>query len=182
MLLLPAVQVANTRNVKPKMEEKEIRLNRIGASVENLGTIRFYFLFWGCEYSLQLNIAPGPTPLIISSKDLDVMRFNYQTLYNVVERPEDVYSKKVQMRSYLPFCVFPKYSFLTHTQLQNTHRNLEHPSVEKQMKIIEQADMKYLHNDTRKIIKEIVKHFNPCQFEQGRPRRFLLSVRDPVVE
>lgn len=77
LLLLPAVKVANMRNVEPQMGNSRKRLNGIGISVRSLEITMFHFHFGGFQYSVMLNIFPGPTPLIISQKDLDSMERNY---------------------------------------------------------------------------------------------------------
>lgn len=85
------------------------------------------------------------------------------------------------MRNYVRFLVFAKYSSFTSTQLRIIHRNLRHPSVEKQMRITEQADLEDLPESTRNYLHEFVKYGIPHQLNQGKPKRFLLSVRDPII-
>lgn len=85
------------------------------------------------------------------------------------------------MWNYLSLLVFPKYSFLSTTQLRNLHRNLGHPSVEKQMKIIENADIDCLPEHVQQRLVELVKHCHACQLKQFKPRRFMFSVRGPAV-
>lgn len=74
------------------------------------------------------------------------------------------------MRSNLPHLVFSSYGYFTKEELQTIHRNLGHPSDDKQMKVIESADIADLPADTRKQVQEIVKNCRPCQLKQGRPR------------
>lgn len=109
------------KNIEPKMGNKQTRLNGICNSVGTLGAIRFYFHFGDRKYSVVLNTVTGSTSLIILHKDLDNMGLSYQTFYKVIERHEDRYSKKAEMQNYLPFLVFPKYSFRKSTQLRNIH-------------------------------------------------------------
>lgn len=179
--LLPSARIVNMRNTEPVLGNNPKRLGGIGSVVSTLGTYLFYFHFGGREYSVNLNVVPGPTPLIISHKDLDGMGLNYQTYYKTIDRPEDGYKEKVEMRNYLPFLLFPKYGYLSAAQLQNIHRNLGHPSIEKQMQIIETADLDDVPANTRKELIEIVKYCRACQLKQGKPRRFLFSIRDPIV-
>ena len=61
------------------------------------------------------------------------------------------------------------------------NRNLVHPLVEKQMRVIENVQIDELPKGMRKQMKEIAKHCNACQMKQARPRRFLFSIRDRIV-
>ena len=112
---------------------------------------------------------------------MDNMGINYQSLYKIVERPEDGYREKVEMRRNLPYLVFPCLGFFSDVQLKNMHRNLGHPSVEKHMKIIEQADLKNLDENTRFRLKNLVKHCKICQLTGAKPRRFLFSIKDDIT-
>lgn len=78
--LLPAVCVANMKNVEPKMDDSQKLLKEIGKSLSTVGTILFYFHFGRQEYSVKMNIVPGHTPLRISHKDLDDIGLSYQRL------------------------------------------------------------------------------------------------------
>ncbi len=53
------------------------------------------------------------------------------------------------MRNEPPFLFFPIFSYLARTQLKNNSRNLGHPSVENQMRLIEDAAMEELPSDLR---------------------------------
>lgn len=108
------------------------------------------------EYTLDLRIVPGHTPLIVSHQNLDQMGISYQTLHKTTERPNDGYSERMEMRNYLSFLNFPRYNFLSISQLKTFHRNLSHPSVEKQMRIIESADIEDLPTPMRKDLITLV--------------------------
>lgn len=73
---------------------------------------------------------------------------------------------------------FPNYSYLSAYQLQNIHRKLGHPCVEKKMRNIESADAEDLPVDARKRLGENVKQIYAYYLIQGKPRRFLFLVRD----
>lgn len=88
--------------------------------------------------------------LIISYKDLDSIGQKYQTYYEKIDRLEDGYQEKVDMRNYSPFVRFCKWSSLPETQLQSINRNLGHASVEKQMQIVEKTEFDDLLSDNRK--------------------------------
>lgn len=135
--LLSAVRAANMRNIEPKIGSNQKHLNVTGRSVRASVTVTFYFHFGGRDYSVMLNILPKATPFIISRRDLDSVRLNYQTFYRVIERPDDGHSEEAEMQNYLPFLVFPEYSILASAQRRTIHRNLGHPSVENQMQVIE---------------------------------------------
>lgn len=77
----------------------------------------FCFHFAGKRYSVNLNILPDPTPLIFSLNDLDEMRLVYQTYQKTVDRPEDRFVEKVEMRNFLPLLIFPKYGFFSKVQI-----------------------------------------------------------------
>lgn len=49
------------------------------------------------------------------------------------------------------------------------------------MRLIEDADLEVLQSEVRKTLYDIVKHSKSCQLKQGRPRRFLFSVKDPII-
>ncbi len=130
---------------------------------------------------MRLNIVPEDTPLIISHKDIDAMGLNYQSLYMVVERPEDEYTEAVEMRRNLPHLIFSPYGYFTMDQLRQMYRNFGHPTIEKQMRIIEDAYIGDLPAGTRSMLTKLVKHSRICQLYQGRPGRFLFSINDPLV-
>lgn len=67
------------------------------------------------------------------------------------------------------------------SQLRNIRRNLGYPSVETQIRVIESAELQDVPLDTRKQVFDIVKHCHACQLRQGKPRRFLFSIRDSVA-
>lgn len=69
------------------------------------------------------------------------MGLNYQSLYKMVERPDDGFFELVQVRNNSPYLVFSGSSYFTETHLRDMHRNLRHPSREKQMKVIEDANV-----------------------------------------
>jgi len=85
------------------------------------------------------------------------------------------------MRNGVPYLVFASGSYLSTAQLSAMHRNLGHPSLEKQMKVIEAAEIDDLPPKTRKKLAKLIKFCKPCQLMQGRPRRFLFSIKDPVI-
>lgn len=85
------------------------------------------------------------------------------------------------MQNYLPLLIFSHYSFLSSTQLRNIHRNLGHSSAEKQMWIIEQAELGNLPEDARSQVQRIIKYCKSCQFKNVRPRRFGFSIIDPFI-
>lgn len=78
------------------------------------------------------------------------MQIKYQSLYKVLHRPSDGYTQQVEMRNNLPFLVFHSTGFYTEAQLLTMHRNLGHPSVEKQMKVIENTNFKNIPEGVRK--------------------------------
>lgn len=143
--------------------------------------MQYYFHFGGKEYEIKLYIVPGAVPLIFAHADLDRMGLNYQSLYKILERPEDGFVEPVEMRNGLPFLMFPSCGYLSACQLRTIHRNLGQPSVEKQMKVIEKADIQDLPKGIRKLVKEIVTHCRACQLQQEKPRRFLFSIKDPIT-
>lgn len=75
------------------------------------------------------------------------------------------------MESYLPFIVFPKYRF-SPAQPRNVHRILRHRSVEREMRVIEGAEIVNLPRGSRGQFKEIVKYWHTCQFKRAEPRPF----------
>lgn len=142
--------------------------------------MKFYFRFGGREYSVDLNIVSGATPWTISHEDIESMGRNYQKLYKTIDRPEDSYQQKVEMRNYLPFPMFPENSFLSTGQLKKI-RNLGHPSVKRQIRVIEDANLEGISSEVRKKLYDVVKHCKACPLTQGKPRRFLFSVNDPII-
>ncbi len=169
-------------SVIPTKQEESVRIIRgIGGSVQTLGAIKFWFCFGGRLYSVHVNVIPGDTPFILSHRDLDNMGLNYQSLFKIVERPEDGYVEPVEMRGNLPYLVFTMGGYFTETQLRNMHRNLGHPTLEKQIKVIENAGIMDLSQTTRDALREIIGRCKPCQLLREKPRRFLFSVKDDIT-
>ena len=50
------------------------------------------------------------------------------------------------------------------------------------MQVIEAAQLEDLPKGLRKELKRIVKHCTPCQLKQKKPRRFLYSMHEPIIE
>lgn len=82
----------------------------------------------------------------------------------------------------IPFLTSDATGFFIDVQLRAIHRNLGRPSGEKQMRVIETADIKNLPADTRKKLEFIVKHCRPCRMKKLKPRRFLLSIKNSRTE
>jgi len=119
--------------------------------------------------------------MILSHKDLDRMGLNYQSFWKIIERVTDSYYENVDVRNNLPFLVFETVGFFSSTELRSIHRNLGHPSVEKQMRVIEAAEISDLPSDTRIQLKEIVEHCKACQLNKAKPRRFLFALKDDLI-
>jgi len=79
--------------------------------------------------------------MILSHRDMDKFGWNYQSYYKLIERVKDSYYEEVKMRNNLPFLVFETVGFYSSKQLRAIHRNLGHPSVERQMRVIETAEI-----------------------------------------
>lgn len=54
------------------------------------------------------------------------------------------------MKNNLPFLIFSKYSFLSAAQLRIIHFSLGHPTVKKQMQVIDCADLDVFPSELRK--------------------------------
>lgn len=95
---LPGLLTASVRRNKfQKAPPKNIR--GMGGLTAMIGNVGFYFYFGGLMYRLFVHVAPGKTPFILSHKYVDDFGFNYQSKYNIIERPHpDGYSESVEMR------------------------------------------------------------------------------------
>lgn len=82
------------RNTSPVFGKDQRQVGGIGSTTKTIGTLQFYFHFGEREYAIKFNIVPGPTPQIISHKDLNNLSLNYQTLYKSIDRPDEGYSEK----------------------------------------------------------------------------------------
>lgn len=102
-------------------------------------------------------------------------------LHKSIDRPEDGYSKKEEKEDYLTFIICLKYTFLLSSQPPNKHRNLGHPSMEKQMRQVESAELDELPDNTRQQLLLIVKHCYARRIQRSRPRPFLFSIEEPIV-
>lgn len=91
------------------------------------------------------------------------MGINYQSLLKIIERPADGYAESAEIRNNLPYLVFSAHGYFSDTQLRAMHRNLGHPTVEKQMRTIENAQVEHLSRATRKRLKEIADSCRACQ-------------------
>eukprot|EP00171_Calliarthron_tuberculosum_P022600 IDg22600t1 len=179
--LTRAAQIASTISTAPNYSANPRTIGAVGSFVRTLGELKFAFVFGGRTYNLLLYIVPGNTPLLLSHKDLDSMGLNYQSLHKVVQRPDDGYEEKVQMRNHLPFLLFTTTSYLTENQLRAIHRNLGHPTLDKQMKIIERSNLDDIPKRTREKLEKIVKYCRTCQLSRAKPKRFLFSIRDDIT-
>lgn len=115
--------------------------------------------------------------MIIPCKDLDDLGLNDQTFCKVIERPKDDYTRIFTIHNNLPFSQFTQYTSLSSSQLKNIHRKLGHLHVEKQMKVIEQAEMENLPEFPRREIEKIVKYCSECQCNKTKPTQFLFSIQ-----
>lgn len=170
-------------SARPALFEKCVKTMRGigGITLQTLGTILFWFYFGAELYSVKVYVLPGNTPMILSHRDLDCLGFNYQSFHKIITRMKDGYTESVEMRNNLPFLVFSGAGFFTESQLRTMHRNLGHPSIEKQMQVIENAKVKDLDKCTREKLKIIVDHCKACQLARAKPRRFLFSVKDDTT-
>ena len=180
--LVSAATATSSRPTNMKHIESRSTISGIGgAKVRMIGILPFWFNFGGRSYFVNLFVIPGTSPILLSHKDIDRIGLNYQSLYKVVERPDDGYAEEVEMRNYLPFLKFEVYSYLSSKELLKMHRNLGHPSVERQMKVIELAELHSVPKQTRKKIQELVNSCKACQLGRSKPRRFLFSVKDDIT-
>ena len=173
--------VASVRRTKIMTTDGAREIQGVGSSIKTLGTIMFHFYFGGREYCVKVYVVPGSSPFLLSHRDLDIMGLNYQSLYKVIERPEDGHQERVEMRGNLPHLLFSTYGYFTEVELRNMHRNLGHPSVDKQVKIISDPGIQDLPKSTRQQLIELVKSCSPCQFNKKKPRRFLFSIKDDIT-
>eukprot|EP00171_Calliarthron_tuberculosum_P014672 IDg14672t1 len=179
--LTRAAQMSSVLPTSPNLKAKPRTIGAVGSTVRTKGEMKFSFGFGGRIYKLILYIVPGNTPMLLSHRDMDAMGLNYQSLHKVVQRPEDGYEEEVQMRSNLPFLVFESNSFLTENQLRAMHRNFGHPTLEKQMKLIENAELEYLPRNTRKLLKNLIERCRTCQITKSKQKRFLFSIREDIT-
>ena len=119
--------------------------------------------------------------MLMSHRDMDQFGFNYQSGHKILERMSDSYQAPVEMRNGLPFLLFETVGFFSTSQLRAMHRNLGHPTIEKQMKILETAGVKDLSADTRKVIESLTKQCKHARLKKAKPRRYLFSLRDDVT-
>lgn len=124
-----------------------------------IGTIKFWFYFGGKMYTVMVHVIPGDTPLIFSHRDLDEMGFNYQSKYKIIERPTDGHYEAVEMRRGLHHLVFSRAGFFGEAHLRTMHRNLGHPTLEKQMKVLENANVSDVDGKIQAVLKEIIEHW-----------------------
>lgn len=90
------------------------------------------------------------------------MRLNYQCLFKIVERPSNGYVESIEIRNNLPYLVFSSPGWISAEQLRTLHRNLGHPTVKKQMQVLENAGIGQLSRKVRRKLKEIVEYCKPC--------------------
>ena len=147
--LVDAACIASVRRTQPIYTKARTIVGLGGAKLTTKGTLQFHFVFGGNMYTIKLHIVAGDDPMLMSHADMDRNGFNYQSWYKVLERVKDAYYEPVEMRSGLPFYVFQAVGFFSASQLRAMHRNLGHPSIEKQMKVIESAEIKDLPPDIR---------------------------------
>lgn len=148
--------------------------------VQTLETVLFIFHFGGREYSVDLNIEPGSTPFIISRKALDGTVLKYHRYYKIFDRPEDGFQQKVEMLNYSPLLMFPQLSFLKTTKLQNIQLNIGYPSVEKEMRIVEQVNVTDMLEEAKRELKNIKKIFS-CLPNTSTETTQIFSIKDPLV-
>lgn len=162
----------------PRYDLEKTTIGGIGTSWKTQGQFKFGFIFGHLLYEMDVHILPGISPLLISHKDLDRMGLNYQTHFKTITRVSDGYTEDVTMKGGLPYLRFNHQSLFSEAQLRAMHRNLGHPSVEKQMRVIASAEIEDLPEDTRRKLEKLVQHCHPCQVKRSKPRRFLFSIRD----
>ena len=179
--LVSAARVASVRSTVPEYK-KSATIHGIGGNTTAIkGKMKFHFLFGGELCTILLHIVAGEDPMLLSHADMDMLGLNYQSGYKIVERMSDHYTQDVEMRNGLPFLVFETVGFLSTNKLRAIHRNLGHPSVEKQMKVLETAELEDLPRNTRTELERIVKHCKACQLNKAKPRRFLFALKDGVT-
>lgn len=110
------------------------------------------------------------------------MRPCYQTLQKIFQRLEDGSSSPVELSNYPSILVFPNCSCIPSAQFWNIDQNFGHRSVENQIRIIEKAGLEVVPEDTWRNVQQLVKIYNACQFRQGIPMQFLLSVMHRTIE
>ena len=180
--LVPAAVVASALPTEPNYEAGKRKLNGVGNIVAStIGYMDFPFYWGGILYNCGVYIVSGPSPFLLSHKDMDHFGLNYQSLRKIIERPSDGYSENAEMRGNVPWLLFANPSYFTEAQLRNMHRNLGHPTVEKHMRVIENGEYDDIPKQTRAQIQKLVQYCKACQFGKAKPRRFLFSMKDSVA-
>ena len=163
--LVPAAVVASAFPTEPNYEIGKRKLNGVGNIVmSTIGYMEFHFFFGGLLYSCGVYIVPGSSPFLLSHKDLDQFGLNYQSLRKIIERRSDGYREDVEVRGNVPWLLFANPSYFTETQLRNMLRNLGHPTVEKHMRVTENAEYEDIPKETRAQLEKLVKYCKACQF------------------
>lgn len=178
--LVPACLSASVRKTKVVKTDSRSIIG-MGGTTKTKRTMQFWFYFGGRLYHIIDNVFQGRTPVISSHRDLNNMGLNYQSMYKIIERPEDGYTEHVDWRCNLPYLVFTSYGHFSDEQIRTMHRNLGHPTLERQMKVIENSKVSGLSPGLRKSLKEIIDHCRPCQLMRAKPRRFLFSIKDDLT-
>lgn len=106
--LVPACLAANVH--RTRLEKSKSRsITGKGGQSKSEGTIYFLFYFGGRIYSIEVNVVPGISPLIFSQRDIVRMCLNYQSMYKLIERPDDGYFESVDWRRNITYLVFSSY-------------------------------------------------------------------------
>lgn len=112
LFLLPATRSLNMYFTKLLSKKISKRMDGMGNPTSTMGALKFYFPFVDVEYSADLKMVPGNTPLFIPHKNLENMSPKYQTSYKIFEELDDGYTETVQKRPHIYFLLFSKFSLL----------------------------------------------------------------------
>lgn len=93
-----------------------------GITFQTLGTILFWFYFGAEQYFVKFYVLPDNSPMLLSHRDMDWLRLNYQSFQKIITRIDDGYTEAVEMRNNLPFLVFSGVGFFTELQLKTMHQ------------------------------------------------------------
>lgn len=180
--LLPTAFLSSMHNTKPVSGDYSNRISRIGYFIHTIAKLDIYFHFEEKESPVSPNIVPGTVTLVISHKDHNYRSLHYQTFHNTIYQSQAGYKENVELQNYLPNLTSSKHGYLSTMQLRIIHRNLEDPSIEKQLTVLENVDSEDLPEDDSSRLDEFVTSFHACRMKLANPRQFMFTIRDPVVK
>ena len=159
------------------------RVFRFGAHVEpSIGTIVVRIPTPGNAFiEIMVDIIAASIPLLSGLDDLDPFSLYINSVQNHLVHDNLRWAIPSTRQGGHMYYRGKKEVLITMPELRKIHHEFFHPSNDKPYNLIKRAKLENATPQARRMLEDISKRCNTCQFSAPKPRRFTASIPDGIV-